>query len=518
MRNRKQIGPCAASIAVAIISMAAVAAKSGPPANQDPDKPRINGSLIYGARPGHPFLYRIPATGRRPMQFLATGLPQGLRLDRATGIITGAVKAPGTTTVLLKAKNSVGTCERKFRIVIGNQLALTPPMGWSSWYIFQASMNDRDIRAQADAMISSGLADHGYSYIDIDEGWNIKPSKAPGSTPQRDAQGTLHTSDRFPDMKALTDYVHKKGLKAGIYSSPGPLDCGGYAGSYGHEQQDAKLFATWGFDLLKYDKCSYPAKDNSPAEQQKPYRLMGAILAGLDRDFIFNLCQYGDGEVWSWAREVGGHFWRTTGDLGWGPRGVYSLWDNIARDLDKPRDIANWAGPGGWNDPDNVLIGTIAYGPSDDLQPSADLRYMPAPLTPDEQYTYMSLWSLQAAPLILGSDLTKLDSFTLSLLTNDEVIAVDQDPLGKQATRVFNAGGLSVWAKDLEDGSKAVGLFNLGDRETKVVARWDDLRISGKRLVRDLWRQKDVGGFEREFQARVAPHGVVLVRISEQGK
>ena len=197
--------------------------------------------------------------------------------------------------------------------------------------------------AQADAMISSGLADHGYSYIDIDEGWNIKPSKAPGSTPGRDAQGNLNTSDRFPDMKSLTDYVHKKGLKAGIYSSPGPLDCGGYAGSYGHEQQDAKLFATWGFDLLKYDKCSYPAKDNSPAEQQKPYRLMGTILAGLNRDFILNLCQYGDGEVWSWAREVGGHFWRTTGDLGWGPRGVYSLWDNVARDLDKPRDIAKWA-------------------------------------------------------------------------------------------------------------------------------------------------------------------------------
>ncbi len=262
MRIGKRIGPRAALIAVAVISMAAVAAKSGPPANQDPDIPRINGPSIYGARPGRPFLYRIPATGRRPMQFFASGLPLGLRVDRATGIIMGAVQAPGATTVVLRAKNSLGSCERKFRIVIGNQLALTPPMGWSSWYILMASMNDHDIRAQADAMISSGLADHGYSYIDIDEGWNIKPSKAPGSTPGRDAQGNLNTSDRFPDMKALTDYVHKKGLKAGIYSSPGPLDCGGYAGSYGHEQQDAKLFAAWGFDLLKYDKCSYPAKDN----------------------------------------------------------------------------------------------------------------------------------------------------------------------------------------------------------------------------------------------------------------
>jgi len=230
-----------------------------------------------------------------------------------------------------------------------------------------------------------------------------------------------------------------------------------YAGSYGHEQQDAQLCAAWGFDLLKYDKCSYQAKDNSSSEQQKPYRIMGTILAGLDRDFIFNLSQYGDGEVWSWGREVGEHFWRTTGDLGWGPRGVYSLWDNIYHDLDKPRDTAKRAGPGGWNDPDNLLIGYIAYGPSDALQPSADLRFMPAPLTPDEQYTYMTLWSLEAAPLILGSDLTKLDRFTLSLLTNDEVIDVDQDPLGKQATRVFNSGGLSVWAKDLEDGSKAVG-------------------------------------------------------------
>jgi len=490
----------------------------GLPFGKTQDHPRINGPSIYGARPNHPFLYRIPATGNRPIQFSASGLPPGLKLDRNTGIITGAVKSPGTTSVVLQAKNSAGTCERKFRIVIGDQLALTPPMGWSSWYILQSGVSDRDIRAQAEAMVSSGLVDHGYTYVDIDDGWNINLALAPKGTEPRDANGNLKCNERFPDMKALTEYLHERGLKAGIYSSPGPLTCGDAAGSYGHEEQDARQFAAWGFDLLKYDQCSYQRKDDSLAEFQKPYRLMGTILEGLDRDVIFNLCQYGNAEVWKWGREVGGHFWRESGDLGWGPKGIYSMWDNIVGIFEQG-DRAKWAGPGGWNDPDNIMIGYIAHVPSGALPPNVKIvGIVPAPLTPDEQYTYMSLWSMLGAPLILGSDLTKLDNFTLSLLTNDEVIDVNQDAMGKQATRVFNSGGLSVWGKDLEDGSKAVGLFNLGDSEKDVAATWADLGITGKRAVRDLWRHEDLGRYDGEFHALVTPHGVVLVRISAAGE
>ena len=479
------------------------------------DRPRIHGPSVYGARPGHPFLYRIPATGKRPMEFSAGGLPRGLVLDRVTGIITGAATEAGTTTVRLRVRNSRGTDERQLRIVIGSQLALTPPMGWSSWESLQSEVSDRDIRAQADALIESGLADHGYSYVDIDDGWSVKRAGATGRDASRDPQGNIRANGRFHDMKALTDYLHKHGLKAGIYSSPGPTTCGVSEGSFEHELQDAKQFAAWGFDLLKYDMCSYHRKDNSVGELQKPYRLMGSILAGLDRDILFNLCQYGEGKVWEWGREVGGQFWRMTGDVGWGDKGIYTLWDNIARNFDPPGGLARQAGPGGWNDLDNLMIGYVAYVRSDARPPNVKTdRVMPAPLTPDEVYTHMSFWSLMASPLILGCDLTKLDPFTFSVLANNEVIDVDQDPLGRTAARVFNDGALSVWAKNLEDGSIAVGLFNLGDREADVPARWEDLGITGPRRARDLWLHEDLGLFDRQIQGHVAPHGVVLLRLS----
>jgi alpha-galactosidase len=492
---------------ITVSSLEAEGLKSG-------EIPRINGPMVYGARPNHPFLYRIPVTGQRPMKFSATDIPPGLTLDRTTGIISGFAKMPGTNIIMITARNAAGYDKRTLHIVIGDQLALTPPMGWSSWCSLQSDVSDRDIRAQADALVSSGLINHGYTYINIDEGWSIKLAGAAAGIQSRDVNGNLKCNERFPDMKALTDYLHKQGMKAGIYTSPGPLTCGMFVGSYGHEQQDAEQFAAWGFDLLKYDECTYQRKDDSLAEFQKPYRHMGAILAGLDRDIIFNLCQYGEAEVWKWGREVGGQYWRISGDVGWGPKGIYSIWDNIAGNLEQS-DKSKWAGPGGWNDLDDLLIGYIAYVDSNAKPPNAPIdRMMPAPLTPDEQYTQMSLWSLLAAPLLIGSDLTKLDNFTLSILTNDEVIAIDQDSSGREAACVSKSGGLSVWAKDLADGSKAVGLFNLGDSESDVTAKWVDLGITGKQFVRDLWRQKNLGSFENECQRRVAPHGVVLIKIS----
>ena len=470
-------------------------------------KPRINGAKVYGVRPGHPLLYTIPATGNRPMTFSAKGLPKGLKLDSRTGRITGTVARKGEYSVTLQAKNSLGGAERKFKIVVGDGLALTPPMGWSTWYMARTAISDAMVRAQADAMVASGMAQHGYSYINIDDGWNIKP----GSTdpvlggPARDEKGNLRSNKNFPDMKAMCDYVHGKGLKIGIYIGPGPLTCAGFEASLGHEEQDARQFAAWGFDFLKYDLCSYRKliKDQqSVEEQKKPYQIMNQALLKLDRDFVYNLCQYGLGDVWKWGREVGGHFWRTADDVG--GRASKSLWEAMSRFGFNQAGMEKYAGPGGWNDPDNILIGQIMR----------QGKLVATPLTPNEQYTWMSLWSLMDSPLVFGGDMTKLDDFTLNVLNNHEVIDVNQDTLGKQASRVSKSGDLEIWAKDLEDGSKAVGLFNRGEQETEVTARWSDLSIRGPQRVRDLWRQKDAGRFENEFKSKVGRHGVMLVRIA----
>ncbi|UCG56368.1 MAG: NPCBM/NEW2 domain-containing protein [Phycisphaerales bacterium] len=466
-------------------------------------KPRINGAKVFGVRPGSPFLFTIPATGNRPMEFSAKRLPDGLRLDKRTGRITGSVAKRGKYVATLGAKNALGETERELRIVVGDKLALTPPMGWNSWYCFFTTVTDKMMRDAADAMVNTGMINHGYSYVNIDDGWMIKPDSndpAIGGEP-RDAAGKINSNRNFPDMKGLTDYIHSKGLKAGLYTSPGPLTCAGYTGTYQHEELDAQRFAEWGFDFLKYDWCSYGriAKDNSLDERQKPYFVMKAALAKLDRDFIYNLCQYGMSNVWEWGAEVGGHCWRTTGDLGI----ATSLYDNVVRYGFFHDGKEKWAGPGHWNDPDYLLIGWIGW--------KGALR--PTPLSPNEQYTHVSLWCLLAAPLIFSGDMTKLDEFTLSLLTNDEVIEIDQDPLGRQASRISQEDDRHVWAKDMEDGSKAVGLFNTGEIATTVTARWPDLGISGKQRVRDLWRQKDIGIFESSFSAEVPRHGAVLVRL-----
>jgi alpha-galactosidase len=465
--------------------------------------PRINGARVFGVRPGSPFLFTIPATGDRPMKFSAEGLPKGLTLDSKTGRITGSLTRRGQYLVILRATNTLGTAERDFRIVVGDKLALTPPMGWNSWYCFFDSVTDEMMRAAADAMVETGMINHGYAYVNIDDGWMVKPGSQDAIVggPPRNAAGQINANSKFPDMKAMTDYIHEKGLKAGLYTSPGPTTCAGYAGSYQHEEQDARRFAEWGFDFLKYDWCSYGgiAKDPNLAELKKPYLVMKAALDRQSRDFIYNLCQYGMGEVWQWGAEVGGHCWRTTGDLGI----ATSLYNNVITYGFSHDGREKWAGPGHWNDPDYLLIGWIGW--------RGALR--PTPLTPNEQYTHVSLWCLLAAPLIFSGDMTKLDDFTLSLLTNDEVIEIDQDPLGRQASRVAKTDETQVWAKDMEDRSRAVGLFNIGEFETTVTAQWSDLGIRGKQRVRDCWRQKDLGIFEGHFESKVPRHGAVLLRL-----
>lgn len=471
-------------------------------------RPRINGPKVYGCRPGRPFIYRIPCLGKRPMTFSAENLPQTLRLDAATGIITGtAPQQRREYLVTLKAANRHGSAQQPFKIVVGDALALTPPMGWNSWYIHYGRVTDQHMRRAADAMIESGMADFGYEYVNIDDCWMVKPdSNDPmiGGQP-RDADGVIRSNGHFPDMKALADYIHAKGLKAGLYTSPGPLTCQEYEGTYQHEEVDAHKFAEWDFDFLKYDWCSYGKVATGEGAQrvQSPYRKMGAILPQLDRDIVFNLCQYGMGDVWTWAGEMGGHCWRTTGDLG------------LARGADLPgfyhiglSNAQHWqyAKPGQWNDPDYILIGWVG-----DAHKQAEGR--PTSLTPNEQYSYMSMWCLMAAPLIFSGDMDKLDEFTLNILCNAEVIEVDQDPLGKQAPIIRQTDEYFIMAKDMEDGSKAVGLFNTSQIQAGITVSWKDLGIEGPHRVRDPWRQKNLGTYKERFEAKVPRHGVALVRI-----
>lgn len=455
-------------------------------------RPRINGARITGARPGHPFLFRVPATGERPMHFKADSLPAGLKLDASTGLITGKVDEAGSYHVNITVSNKLGKDTEELRIVIGDRIALTPAMGWNSWNCWGLSVSDAKVKASVDAMVKKGLVNHGWTYINIDDGWERET---------RAADGEIVTNSKFPDMKKLADYVHNNGLKLGIYSSPGPRTCGGFLGSYQHELQDAQTYAKWGIDYLKYDWCSYGgiAPRNPDLEElQKPYRVMNAALHKIDRDIYFSLCQYGMGDVWKWGDQVGGNSWRTTGD-------ITDTWSSMSG-IGFRQDITSpYAKPGNWNDPDMLVVGKVGWGPS-----LHNTR-----LTPDEQYTHISLWCLLSAPLLIGCDMSQLDDFTLNLLTNDEVLAVDQDRWGIGATKVTETKDIQIWSKKLSDGTLAVGIFNLGNDMSDADLDFEALKLSGKVKLRDLWRQKDLGTFEEMYHAKNIPsHGVLLLKVS----
>ncbi|MEK9138225.1 MAG: NPCBM/NEW2 domain-containing protein, partial [Bacteroidota bacterium] len=317
------------------------------------EKPRINGARLFGVRPSNPFLYTIAATGKRPMTFAVKNLPKGLTLDESTGNITGTLEKRGDYTVKLVAKNKLGQAERELLIIAGDNICLTPPMGWNSWNCWATAVDDAKVRAAADAMVNSGLINHGWSYINIDDCWIIKPdAKEPEWQGEpRDKNGMINSNTKFPDMKALSDYVHAKGLKLGIYSGPGPLTCAGFTASYHFEEKDAQRFGEWGIDYLKYDWCSYGkiAKDRSLPELKKPYAVMRAALDKVPRDIVYSLCQYGMGNVWEWGAEVGGNCWRTTGD-------IVDTWSSMAGIGFNQAGHEKFAEPGRWNDPDMLVV------------------------------------------------------------------------------------------------------------------------------------------------------------------
>jgi alpha-galactosidase len=366
------------------------------------------------------------------------------------------------------------------------ETAATPPMGWNSWNHFAEKIDDATVRAQADAMVSSGLRDAGYVYVNVDDTWEG----------ERDAAGVIHSNAKFPDMKALADYVHSKGLKFGVYSSPGPKTCAGFEGSFGHEQQDAATYAAWGVDYLKYDLCSFEKMMDAESPQkarqmmQDAYARMGSALRATGRPILFSLCEYGEEAVWRWGASVGGNAWRTTGDIE----------DNYAKMIQigfRQAGLSKYAQPGHWNDPDMLEIGNGG-------------------MKPQEYRTHFSLWAMLAAPLLAGNDLTHMTPETVALLSNREIIAIDQDPGGRQGDRVRAEGPLELWARPLADGSTVIGLFNVFSRPQTVEFDFNEFGFNGKVRVRDIWAARDLGTLSGKQSLRIPGHDVILLRVTSR--
>ena len=368
-------------------------------------------------------------------------------------------------------------------------VAQTPPMGWNSWNYFAGRVTDKDIRDSADQIVASGMRDAGYLYVNIDDTWEG----------ERDANGVLHSNEKFPDMKALADYVHSKGLKIGIYSSPGPKTCAGFEGSLGHEEQDAQLYASWGIDYLKYDLCSFhtvmqaKAPDDKAAQMRlmiAAYDKMGKALKTTGRPIVYSFCQYGWDSVWEWAPSVGGNLWRTTGD-------VSANWDRIYDLLSQQAGLEGYAGPGHWNDPDMLEVGN-------------------GRLSLAENRSHFSMWAMLAAPLLAGNDLPHMTPEIKAILTNRDVIAIDQDRLGKQGSRVYSDGEVEVWMRPLAGGALAVAVFNVGSDRLSTHPfhlSLTKLGLDGPLTGKNLWTGDKVT-LTNHQPIELASHDILLVRVA----
>ena len=373
---------------------------------------------------------------------------------------------------------------------VSKGLALTPPMGWNTWNKFQCNVSDELVRGMADAMVKSGMKDAGYQYIVIDDCWQVS----------RDANANIVADPaRFPNgIKALADYVHSLGLKFGIYSDAGTKTCGGRPAGLGHEYQDALMYASWGVDYLKYDWCNtLPGQD-----AKSSYANMRQALDASGRPIVLSICEWGGRQPWLWGKESGGNLWRTTGDIQdrwagkkeWSPGNCCS--NGMLDIVDENEPLYSAAGPGHWNDPDMLEVGNGG-------------------MTTTEYRTHFSLWAIMAAPLIAGNDVRSMTPEIHDILTNKEVIAIDQDPLGRQGRRVWKDGDLEVWGRQLKDGDRAVILLNRGSAEKEITVNWEQVGYPAHLSagVRDLWARKELGRFTGKFSATVASHGVVMVTV-----
>jgi alpha-galactosidase len=520
-----------------------------------PATPRINGARVFGVRPGRPVLFTVPATGDDPITYSVENLPEGLALDSKTGRITGKLDKAGEYKIALTATNNKGKDQKPLTIKVGDEISLTPPMGWNSWNCWGVSVDEAKVRAAAAAMVKFGLVKHGWTYINIDDAWQGK---------RGGEFNGIQPNEKFPDMKKLADDVHGMGLKLGIYSTPWKTSYAGFVGGSSDNEDgawdnsikrgtdgkipfadnDAKQWAAWGIDYLKYDWNPRSAPRVSDEVFNQQTETMQKALLNSGRDLVYS---YSNSMPFDQIRTQSKmlNAWRTSGD-------IRDNWQSMSSKGFGEEKWAKYAMPGHWNDPDMLVVGMVGWGP----------KLHASKLTPDEQYTHMSLWALVASPLLIGCDLTQLVEFTLSLLTNDEVIAVNQDELGKQATHIAEdlEAGTCVLARPLADGTYAVGLFNRGTHEIvnpprakpgeeekrlwKVVNRatklatefesqaaaeaalaklrhpatvslkWSDLKVDGPQQVRDLWRGRDLGSSDSVFTAAELPsHGCMLVKV-----
>ena len=490
---------------------------------KEKDEPQFNGADIWGVRPGRPVIFRVPVTGIRPMTFTAKNLPAGVTLDDR-GVLRGtAPEKAGDYDIEVTAKNSKGEATRTIRLAVGDTIALTPPMGWNSWNTLCYRLTQKDAMAAAKALEESGLGDHGWAYVNLDDFWEMNNWRKKDEWcyrpelvgPARDANGKIKTNPTFPNMKELTDYIHSFGFKAGLYSSPGPRTCGGCEGSYGHELQDAESWADWGIDYVKYDWCSYGEIFKKETETEgwgklpwddpklrpayiKPYKLMNECLRKQKRDILFSYCQYGMAHVEEWARENGANCWRSWGDLkdAW-------VWMEDAIESRIGGEYWKWCGSGCWADPDMMIIGQqYSFG-------GDHMTY----LTPNEQYTHVTIWAMVGSPMLIGCDLTKLDDFTRSLLANDEVIAIHQDRLGKVARRIRHTDAESVWVRPLANGDLAVALLNRAPLSHEIKVTFDELGLRGAHFLRDCWTGACEGKHADFYAVDVPPHATKLIRI-----
>ncbi len=464
----------------------------------------INGPSRIGVPLDKPFVYLIPATGDGSFGYMAGGLPRGLKLNSKTGVITGSAKDEGSHQVLFTAYSRSGSSNKKVEMVVSasqSVMSLTPIMGWNPWYVWGCNIDDKKIRQAADLLVSTGLAAYGYNYINLDDCWQGK----------RNANGEMVPNERFPDMKALADYVHSKGLRIGIYTGPGPKTCAGYQASEGHLEKDVMTYAKWGMDLIKYDWCKPQPKEAAP--YIAAYKEMTEILASSPRAMVHMICQYGNGEPWKWGAEVGGNMWRTDHDLA-------DTWEAVLRNGFNRVPLASYAKPGHWNDLDMLMVGKANWPvrlgsytiPSDPPRPTK--------LTNDEQLTHLSLWSIMASPLLFSGDLAQLDAHALRMLTNKEVLAVNQDSLGSPAKRLRDSNGQQVIGRKLADGSVALAFFNLNKTPQNIRFEYKNLGLPAQRQVkvRNLWSGRELLSepHQTAIKADVPAHGVEFMKISTQ--
>ena len=468
---------------------------------QAPATPRFNGAPVWGVRPGSPVIYRFPVSGERPMKFTCVDLPAGLQLTEDEGVLSGKIEQSGDLSFTVVAENAKGRASQRFTLKVGDdKIGQTPPMGWNSWNCWGLTVTQEKVMASTQALIDKGLADYGYSYINIDDGW-----EAGGRNPD----GTLDANEKFPSMKGLADWLHERGLKFGIYSAPGATTCGGYLGSLDYEKEDAEVWNRWGVDYLKYDWCSYEQvrvreNDWGYASCVRPYLLMQKYLRQQPRDIFYSLGPLGGTQVYLWGLYCDGNSWRTAQDIN-------DTWKSISDvGFRQQAGKSQYSSIGHWNDPDMLVVGKVGYGLGEDTQGLRETR-----LTPDEQYTHITLWSLVSSNMLIGCDIAQMDDFTLNLLCNNEVNAINQDLLGKQADRVAKEGDIEVWSRPLADGAIAVGLFNVGETDRQVDMEALIPSTEPARTIRDVWRQKDLK--PSELKCTIPLHGCRLLKVFPAG-